>query len=155
MTIKPIPMVLIAATLAGSLQAAEPRSGSASATLSVSATVVARAILTTTYQTPTVTVTQADIARGYVDVPEATRLQVRTNSVGGYLLAFESGQPFFTEVQVSGAGARVSLASGNGWVLEPFAGTSIAMELSYRFVLAPGVQPGEYAWPLDVTARTL
>jgi hypothetical protein len=146
---------LILAGLAATVQAAEIHGGSASATLSVSATVVARALLTTEYQAPSVTITAADIAQGYVDVPGATRLRVRTNSAKGYLLAFETTQPLFTEVQVSGAGDRVSLASGNGWVMQPFTGISLTMELSYRFVLAPNVQPGEYPWPVGVSARTL
>jgi hypothetical protein len=148
-------MVLILASLAATLQGAEYRGGSASTTLSVSATVIARALLTTEYQAPGVTITAADIARGYVDVPQATRLQVRTNSANGYLLNFECTQSLFTAVQVSGAGDRVSLAAGNGWVLEPFAGTAVTMELSYRFVLASNVQPGEYPWPIAVSTRTL
>jgi hypothetical protein len=148
-------MALILASLAATLQAAEYRGGSASTSLSVSATVIARALMTTEYQAPSVVVTEADIAQGYVDVAQATRLQVRTNSANGYLLDFESAQSLFTEVQVSGAGDRVSLASGNGWVLEPFAGTAVTMELSYRFVLAPNVQPGEYPWPIAVSTRAL
>jgi hypothetical protein len=145
---------LILASLAATLQAAENHNGSATATLSVSATVMARAMATTEYQSPELVITAADIARGYVDVPRATRLQVRTNSANGYLLVFESTQPLFTEVQVSGAGEQVSIASGNGWVLEPFTATTVSMVLSYRFSLAPGVRPGSYAWPLSVTAQT-
>jgi hypothetical protein len=145
---------LILAGLAATGQAAESRSGSASATLTVSATVVARAVMSTEYQVPELVITPVDVARGYVDVARATRLTVRTNSANGYLLAFESSQPLFTDVQVSGAGEPASITGGNGWVLQPFAGTTVAMDLSYRFHLAPGVAPGSYPWPIGVSVRT-
>lgn len=124
------------------------------ATMTVSATVMARAMVTTQYQSSDLVITTADVARGYVDAPNATSIRVRTNSANGYLLTFEANQPLFTAVQVSGAGDQVSIAAGGGWVLEPFTATTVGMVLSYRFSLAPGVQPGSYAWPLEITART-
>jgi hypothetical protein len=148
--VKRTAITLILASVATTLPAAEYRGGSASTTLSVTITVVPRALLRTEYQAPSVTITEADVAQGYVDVPRATRLQVRTNCANGYLLAFESTQPIFSAVQVSG-GDRVSLASGNARVFQPFPTTTDDMELSYRFVLAPDARPGEYPWPIAVS----
>ncbi len=139
----------------GLLSPALASAGTAKASLTVSATVVARVLVTQESHPGTVTISPEDVARGWVDVKGATHLQLRTNAANGYLLAFESSQSWFTDVQVMGAGSDVSLGAGNGWVFEPFLGTTVNFELGYRFNLAPGLQPGSYPWPLSVTARTL
>lgn len=100
-------------------------------------------------------ITNADIARGYVDAPAASRIEVKNNNPAGCLIVFEGfGGPmnFIKGVHVKGGGRDVYIESA-GWVTQPFARTSVSIDLSYRFVLAKGAQPGTYAWPLNISAR--
>ncbi len=58
--------------------------GSTSAQLSVSVEVVARTILTIDSQPANIEITADDVARGYVDVPQAMLFHVRSNAINGY-----------------------------------------------------------------------
>ena len=140
--------------MAAAFVAVSTHAASSSATMTVSAVVVARAIATIESQPASLTISPADLASGYVDVPAAARVHVRTNSANGYLLVFEATAPLFTSVAVAGAGDPVSLPSGNGWVFQPFTATTVDSTLSFRFYLSAGVQPGSYPWPLDISTRT-
>lgn len=100
-------------------------------------------------------VTNADIARGYVEIKAASRIEIRNNSQSGFLIAFEGlGMPF-KEVYVQGLGNEVQVSSGTGWIPQPFTRGGVTVELSYRFVLAEGAEPGTYAWPLAIFAQPL
>lgn len=100
-------------------------------------------------------VTNADIARGYVDIPLASRIEVKNNNPSGYLLVFEGfGGPmnFIKGVHVKGGGREVYIESA-GWITQPFTRAPVSMQLSYRFVLSKNARPGTYAWPLTISAR--
>jgi hypothetical protein len=139
-------LLAMAALGPGSADGAQP-GRSTSAQLQVSVTVLARTLSAPIDQQAALLITADDIARGYVDAPHATRLEIRTNATDGYLL--------FRGIHVSGAGEVVSIGSGNGWVHMPFTGSRVTLDLSYRFLLRTGISPGEYPWPVDVQARTL
>src|ERR1700687_3371169 len=64
--------------------------GSISASLSVSVVVPARAVLTVESQPAGLEITEADVARGYVEAPGAALDRVRTNSPAGWLLEFQA-----------------------------------------------------------------
>src|SRR3979409_752627 len=63
--------------------------GSNTAEMTVSARVLARTILTVDSQPASVEITGTDIARGYVDVPQAVAFRVRSNVREGYSLSFQ------------------------------------------------------------------
>jgi hypothetical protein len=144
-----------------SAQAASPAGNAiraSSAKVKVSATIHARASIRIRHQTPTVVITGADIARGYVDVPAASRVEVRSNSPNGYLLVFEGmdgPDRTFREVTVRGLAREVQIGPGGGLVPQPHARGTEAMELGYRFILRKDARPGTYAWPLAVSTRPL
>lgn len=101
------------------------------------------------------TITNTDIARGYVDIPSASRIEVKNNNPAGYLIVFEGvGGPmnFIKGVYVQGGGREVYVESA-GWMMQTFARVPVSMELSYRFVLSKDAMPGTYAWPLTISAR--
>jgi len=126
-----------------------------SSRVTVSATVLSRATLKIIHQTPELVVTNADIMRGYVEVRAASRIEVKSNSLAGYLLVFDGLCMPFKEVYVQGLTNEVQISSESGWIPQPYTRGAVAMELSYRFILSEDAQPGTYAWPLSISARPL
>ncbi|NJD63579.1 MAG: hypothetical protein FIA93_12785 [Deltaproteobacteria bacterium] len=152
--------VLSMTNAAGAQEIPSTRSGSASgsARITVTATVPARATVKVLHQRPEVVITNADIARGYVDLPSASRIEIRNNSHAGYLLIFEGMEgpfPMFDQVLVKGLGTEIQIGPGGGWIPRPHVRGTVTMELSYRFVLAKHARPGAYAWPFAITTRPL
>jgi len=128
--------------------------GSASALMSVSVQVQARTLLSVESQPPSLVLTEADLTRGYVEVPSVSRIRVRSNDPDGYLLAFDVTPAPFTAIEVTGLGPAARISANGGWLARPFAGTQpVASELTYRFLLAPDAQPGVYTWPVSLSAR--
>ncbi|MBM2828141.1 MAG: repeat-containing protein [Actinobacteria bacterium] len=124
----------------------------------VNATVASRAAVKVIYQRPAVVITDADIARGYVDFPSASRIEVRNNSRAGYLLVFTGIGDLFSmldQVNVKGLGIETQIGPGGGWIPQPYARDTVTMELSYRFVLSKNIRPGSYEWPLSLSARPM
>ena len=113
--------------------------------LQVSATVLPRVTLDST-QGP-ITITTADVARGYVDV--ARRLALRTNAPGRVVLRFQPLTGYTQAVDVDGFGPTLRLADTEVEIVPPGTG---ALELSYRLWLEDGLSPGEYPWPVHVAA---
>jgi hypothetical protein len=137
------------------LTAGAALAGPNQATMAVSATVVARAVLTVDYQSPTLTITEGDISRGYVDVPAASRVTVRCNALGGYVLTFEGSADFFRQVRVTGLPTEAVIGGHGGWLPQPYSRNATAMDLSYRFILGEGARPGTYGWPLALSVALL
>jgi hypothetical protein len=126
------------------------------AALQVSVTVIANAKMQTSYQATQLTITEADVARGYVEVPAASRFSVRTNSRTGYLMEFHPVAGLFESVQVGGLGSPVQLGADGGSIVQrgPLA-SNMTHELSFRFALRPEAQPGLYPWPLQLSVRAI
>ncbi len=137
---------------------AAPVAGLPAAKIAVMATVLPHTDFRVMRQAAEIVITNVDIERGYVDASNASLIQVKNNSPSGYLLVFEGAGRGrgFREVHVRGLGRNIVLSSGNGWVAQPYAGkTPVVMELSYRFLLADGLQPGTYSWPLVISINPL
>ncbi|MDD5761322.1 MAG: hypothetical protein PHP88_02285 [bacterium] len=129
-----------------------------SARIQVTARVASRATLRVLQQVKTLVVTREDVARGYVDAPAASRIEVRNNSREGCLLVFEGvagPDASFGRISVRGLGRDVEIGPGGGFVPHPYAPTPVTAELSYRFSLARDARPGTYPWPLQVSVRTM
>ncbi|OGP49372.1 MAG: hypothetical protein A2Y79_09610 [Deltaproteobacteria bacterium RBG_13_43_22] len=104
-------------------------------------------------QVSEIQITEADIQRGYLDVPSASRLEVKTNSPSGYMLAFEGSLWPFKEVRIQGLASPLQLNSGQAVVFQPSVKGKVSMNLSYRFILSENTQPGSYAWPLSISVH--
>jgi hypothetical protein len=138
-------------TMVPSAQAAQR-----SAAMTVSVTVVANAKMEISYQATQLTITEADITRGYVEVPGASRFSVRTNSRTGYLMEFHPVANVFESVHVGGLGNAVQFGVDGGSIVQrgPLA-SNLTHELSFRFNLRPEARPGLYPWPLQLSVRAI
>ena len=137
--------------LAGATHAwAETRS----AQMNVSAVVVARTVLTIAAVPAEVVVTETDARRGYVVVPDAFAFQVRSNSLDGYMLRFESVSPQFARISVSWSSTEVLIREGEAQIAQPYRRGVTPYAATVRLDLAPGTQPGRYGWPVRVAAET-
>jgi hypothetical protein len=106
---------------------------------------------------PAVDVSQSDVERGYVDVAKPTQLDVQSNSRDGYVLNVMPRTNLFSQVQVRGLDSRVELGADGGSVVQRWSQNERrrVVSLTYRFVLAQGVQPGSYPWPVQLDIAPL
>ena len=146
---------LLALALAAALVPALPaRAGSVSASLAVSVVVPPRAILSVESEPSSLQITEEDVMRGYVEVPKASRVQVRTNTPSGWLAELQVLQGPYRSIEVSGLGAPTQVNANGGWIAQPYPGTTrpVPLELGYRFLLSPDARPGVYPWPVALAA---
>lgn len=129
------------------------------ATVTVTARVLAHASIKFLYQAPELVVTNSDIAKGYLEVKNASLVELKNNNPEGYMLFFEATDGHINlvkEIQVQGLGREVQIDSYGGWILLPNEGlTPVTKELSYRFVLSEKAQPGSYHWPIALSVRAI
>jgi hypothetical protein len=106
------------------------------------------------YQVATLTITAHDIALGYVEVADASRFSVTTNTEGGFVIDFRPRNDVFRSVRVTGLQSPVELGAQGGIALNnrPH-GRTTAHQLGYLFTLQPNLQPGNYPWPLEISVR--
>jgi hypothetical protein len=124
--------------------------------IAVTAVVPAQTVGKLVQQPSEITITETDIARGYVEIPAASQLRVTSNNPAGYIIDFFSRLPIFTSVRISSAGGSADLGPDGGAIIERGRqGRDIPLNLSYRFNLIAQVQPGTYAWPLALNVRPL
>lgn len=156
---KLVTAALSAALSLGSLAApTDAAAGSGATTVAVTATVLRHANLRVLSQPASVVITQADIARGYVDVPAASQVEIKSNSPSGYMLVFESQSDIVRQTQVRGLGNEVQLGATGGVVTQPPPGVGMGkttVALGFRFVLAEDARPGVHAWPMQMSVMPL
>jgi hypothetical protein len=151
-----IALALAFGSLAANLPAAAADTGSA--TIAVSANVVRRASMRMLSAAQTVSIAAADIARGYVDIPLPSLLEIRSNSPSGYLIAIESAADYARGTEVRGLGDTVSLGPFGGVVNVKASGVGmkvIPVELRFRVLLSDAARPGIHPWPLQLSVMPL
>jgi hypothetical protein len=116
--------------------------GSSTAQMFVSVRVIGRTILTVDEQPAIVQVTASDVARGYVDVPQAIAFRVRSNAAGGYALQFAPVSFPFKDAELALNSERYQRGDTSGIV-------------RVRLLLSPATRPGRYPWPIQLTAASL
>ena len=128
----------------------------ASSAMPVSVTVIANAKIRNEYQVTQLKVTESDVSRGYVDIQDASRFSVSTNSRVGYLLEFHPVSHLFESVEVSGLGSPVQLGADGGAIVQrgPLP-PNLTHVLGFRFYLSQNTVPGNYPWPLLLSIHTL
>jgi len=142
---------LAVSTVAPSVDAAQQHGQ-----IAVSAVVPAQAVGQVVQQPAQITITEADIAQGYVDVPIGSRLRVSSNNPAGYVIDFFTRLPIFRSVRVSNDNGSAELGPDGGTIIERGqSGRNLPLDLTYRFNLAASAQPGTYAWPLALNVRPL
>jgi hypothetical protein len=130
----------------------------ASAKVMISARVLDRTRMQLLNQVQELVITPADVTRGFVKVTAASRINVKSNNPAGYLLAFDvmnGSSTIFDSLNVIVDGREVQLSPGGGWIPQPYIRGGVMMDLSYRFTLVKGVQPGTYSWPLMVSVQSM
>jgi hypothetical protein len=141
---------LIAVAAAGlSLLAAAPvAQAGGSHVIQVEATVLRKAAISALRTPAYLMVTQADVARGYVEVSEPIEVDVSTNNPGGVMLGLQSKDPTVKSAEFLNDGGATS---------EPLhvqkAGVGLSTQtvrLRARVRLGPDASPGRLAWPLAV-----
>jgi len=145
----------IAAVIAA-LPAVATQAATRQSRIEVGAVVLARAVIERETSPASIEVSEADVARGYVEVRSGTRLIVANSSPLGYALDVWPATSVFTSADLTTAGSIATIAQDGGTVMERGAhGPSSLVVLDVRFKLAPGVAPGHYPWPLRYQVRPL
>ena len=142
----------------GDAWAAETGAGQRTVRLQVMARVAGFFRVQIQYQADSLTITSRDIERGFVEVPAASRFSVTTNSRVHYLIDIRPIGEIFQAVQINGLSGPVELDANGGTIIAnaPRAQASAtAHELGYRFMLRPGIQPGDYPWPLVLAVHPM
>lgn len=138
---KPLLIVLLAG--------AAPLALGSGAQLAVSAVVAKFASVGVHGQPATLVVTEADVARGFVDIVEGGRIEVRSNSREGVRLEFlNRSSELVRGIEVTGLPAGALAAAERGVSNRTF-------PVGYRILLAPAVRPGTYFWPVGLVASPL
>lgn len=114
------------------------------------ATVPGQASITAVSAPAQVQLAEADLARGYLDLPQALEVSVRTNLPRGVLLAGASGNGALRGVALSAPGEPGVYASDAGLLIDKL-GTGLRtqrVQLYVRLLLGPGAAAGPMAWPV-------
>ena len=141
---------------AGVLTPPAMKASSVSAQMTVSAYVIARTRLTLEQQPRMIAVTTQDLARGFVEVPAAMQFRIRSNSKRGYVVRFEALPRPFVRAHVRWGGTEVVVRAGDGaMIAQPYSQQPQLMVTDVRLDLGPDAAPGNYPWPIDVTADSV
>jgi len=99
---------------------------------------------------PMITITQEDIARGYVETTDAHELNVVSNTNREYAVRLDvTGSLVQRATVISGFNSREFGASGISLVQpRPTQNNQARFAFTYRFDLAKGVTPGSYPLPV-------
>ena len=124
-------------------------SGSARGSFGVSVVVLPYTKVETLHQVQQFDITPADIARGYVDIPHATTLRLRSNHATGHDLVLVALGSVFTRLELKGVPtAPLVLGAMGGRVHLPLGNADTTYELGYRLHLSDNVAAAGHEWPL-------
>lgn len=136
---------LLLALVVPSLEASEAR-----AMFQVSVVVPPQVRLEALLQPPQLRLSDADVARGYIDVP--VRYRVRHNDRRGYLLQLVPRNGLASRIEVAGLSQSIVVADDSVEVHRVPAGWIDELDLEFRVVLGPDARPGTYPLPVHVGA---
>jgi hypothetical protein len=125
------------------------------ASFTVGARVLATATLRVNAEPLEVVISSEDVSRGFVEIPEPTRVQVSSNSPLGYTLTLVPQSSWFSGLTVRCAGTEVTMGADGGAIVEHRHAGASSLELSFRFALASELTPGRYPWPLHLLVQPL
>src|SRR5712691_873566 len=128
---------------------------STSAQLSISVQVVALTILTVDSQPAAIEVSATDVARGYVEVPQAVLFHVRSNAINGYTVQFDPMSYPFSRADINWGNTMATVGADGTWLRQPYQQGTTTGSLNVRLTLAPDATAGSYAWPVRIAANSL
>lgn len=118
--------------------------------MTITATVVDTMTMRAVYQATDLVITAEDVARGYVDVPAASRFEI--GNKGPCVFEFRRTGTLFRSFRVTLPEGTAQFGAEGGTLLQKSRSAGVArVDVSYRFDLDPGVKPGTYRWPLSIT----
>jgi len=147
----------IAAAVLGAAAGTPAVGAPGNATLVVRATVLRHASIRIA-PPRTFTVSEADVARGYVELAAPLDVQVQSNVREGYTLVFERLGEQVRQVHVQGLQAALLVGDGSTMASRPAAGRGVwrdQLQLRLRFDLDPQAKPGQLPWPLNISLMSL
>ena len=100
------------------------------------------------------TISESDLARGYVDVNRAVEVAVQSNVRNGYTLMLQQEGKHVRDAVVQGPAGALVVGAGGGMLARPAAGSGMwrdTMQLRVRFRLSAQAQAGTYDWPLQIS----
>ncbi len=96
--------------------------------------------------------TEQDVRRGYVELLEAVRFNVRSNCP--YRVEMRLDSPAVGSAQASLADRRVEFGGAGAQSVEmPMSLAERSTAVTYRFVLTPEARPGTYPWPMRMVVQ--
>lgn len=95
--------------------------------------------------------TEQDVSRGYVEMRDAVRFNVRSNCP--YRVEMRLDSSAVGSAQASLSGRQVEIGAGTQSVEMPISLAERTTAVTYRFVLAPGARPGTYPWPMRMVVQ--
>ena len=122
--------------------------------MQVSVQVLSRAIVTVESQPAAIDITEADIARGYVDVRAPMQWLGRTNSRQGYLLQITKSSDAFGAVDLNFDSTTMHVAN-ESWIARPYVAGGESLTVRARLILTAATQPGRHALPISISATPL
>lgn len=125
----------------------------ARAQLTVTAYVPSRASIQAISEPAQFSISEQDLARGYVDVPAVYR--VSNNDPQGYVLRLAPRTGITSAVEVSGLASRVVMRDDIVDVSQPAALRPQQLNLRFRLLLDAAVVPGTYELPVQVAVVSL
>jgi hypothetical protein len=148
--------ILIASLFALLLSGVAAADGSPPAPLAVWAIGLPNGYVIMEHQAQVVQVSADDVARGVLAVSNGTRIVITTTEPSGVAMDFRSSSHLFRAVQIDGIGRSVELGPASATIVESHAAAGRrVVTVNYRFALAPDTAPGTYAWPLELTVRSV
>lgn len=132
------------------VHAKQGRATEARAYMSVTANVVESVTVRAVYQARDLIVTSDDVARGYVDVPAASRFEITNRAP--CMFDFRKAGNLIRSFRITLPEGSAQFGAEGGTLLQKSRGAGVErVDVSYRFDLAPDVKPGTYGWPLSLT----
>lgn len=123
---------------------------------SVSAVVRAVADLELQSAPANLQISAADLRRGFIDVAQPTQLKVRSNSQSGFALDVMTMAPMLSSMTIEGFNSDTSLGPEGGTIVQRWQKPqAVALSLKFHFALVPGLQAGNYPWPVRLAVRPL
>lgn len=119
----------------------------------VAVTVPERVTLVAVSEPAQLSVSDADIQRGYKQV--SARYAVTQNSERGWLLRLSPRLGLTRHVEVRGLGADVVMGHDSVEIFRRSAPGREDLSLEFRFVLMPDAEPGSYDMPVELAATPL
>lgn len=130
------------------------QAGAASASVTVRAIVLPVAAVKTVFEPATLTITEEDVRKGFVEGSSPSLIELISNSRRGCILILQAGDSPFRESEVTFLGRTVVVGRQGGMLNLPIFGRQV-VSMVYRFMLPHDVRPGVYPWPFSLSIAPL